>query len=368
MKKLKLLLVDDDAIDRRAVRRALASAKLPVEITEAAESVAAFAAIAEHSFDCILLDLRLPGRDGLDVLRTLAADGVDVPVVILTGHGDEDTAVEIMKAGAADYIAKALLTPQRLEQSVRHAVRVHQAEREAREARRAREEFLAIVAHDLRTPLGVVVLSSNALREALPEGPEGEEARALNAMVERAAAQMGKLIRDLLDASSIEAGRLRFDIQEHDPVALLAEAADLLGPLAQQKSITVKRPHSSAVRKVRCDRDRILQVLSNLIGNAIKFTHEGGVITLRLADAHEAVAFTVADNGPGVPEGAVTRIFERHWSGRGKAGADTGLGLYIAKGIVEAHDGRISLAPEAGGGTAFSFTLPRTPSRTSARE
>ncbi|MFS8066122.1 MAG: ATP-binding protein [Byssovorax sp.] len=368
MKKLKLLLVDDDAVDRRAVRRALAAAKLPVEITEAVDADAAFAAVAEHGFDCILLDLRLPGRDGLDVLRTLAADGVDVPVVILTGHGDEDTAVEIMKAGAADYIAKALLTPQRLEQSVRHAVRVHQAEREAREARRAREEFLAIVAHDLRTPLGVVVLSSNALREALPEGPDGEEARALNAMVERAASQMGRLIRDLLDASSIEAGRLRFDIQEHDAAALLADAADLLAPLAQQKSITMKRPHVSAVRKVRCDRDRILQVLSNLIGNAIKFTPDGGAITLRIADAPSAITFTVADNGPGVPEGAVSRIFERHWSGRGKAGADTGLGLYIAKGIVEAHDGQISLAPETGGGTAFSFTLPRDPSRIAARD
>ena len=366
MKKLKLLLVDDDAVDRRAVRRALTAAKLPVEITEAAESDAAFAALAEHSFDCILLDLRLPGRDGLEVLRTLTAEGADVPVVILTGHGDEDTAVEIMKAGAADYIAKALLTPQRLEQSVRHAVRVHQAEREAREARRAREEFLAIVAHDLRTPLGVIMLSSNALREALPEGPDGEEARALNAMVERAAAQMGRLIRDLLDVSSIEAGRLRFDIQEHDPVALLGEAADLLAPLAQQKSITVKRPSVGALRKVRCDRDRILQVLSNLIGNAIKFTPEGGRIALRVADAAEAVTFTVADNGPGVPEAAVTRIFERHWSGRGKAGADTGLGLYIAKGIVEAHDGRIALAPEPGGGTAFSFTLPRNQRRAAA--
>ena len=366
MKKLKLLVVDDDAVDRRAVRRALTAAKLPVEITEAAESVAAFAALAEHSFDCILLDLRLPGRDGLEVLRTLTTDGVDVPVVILTGHGDEDTAVEIMKAGAADYIAKSLLTPQRLEQSVRHAVRVHQAEREAREARRAREEFLAIVAHDLRTPLGVVVLSSNALRETLPEGPEGEEARALNAMVERAAAQMGRLIRDLLDVSSIEAGRLRFDIQEHDPAALLGEAADLLAPLAQQKSITVKRPSAGAVRKVGCDRDRILQVLSNLIGNAIKFTPEGGRICLRVADTAEAITFTVADNGPGVPEAAVTRIFERHWSGRGKAGADTGLGLYIAKGIVEAHDGRIALAPEPGGGTAFSFTLPRSARRSSA--
>ncbi len=143
------------------------------------------------------------------------------------------------------------------------------------------------MAHDLRTPLGVVVLSRNALREALPEGPDGEEARALNAMVERAASQMGRLIRDLLDASSIEAGRLRFDIQEHDAAALLADAADLLA---------------------------------------------------------------------------------RHWSGRGKAGADTGLGLYIAKGIVEAHDGQISLAPETGGGTAFSFTLPRSPSRIAARD
>lgn len=367
MKKLELLLVDDDEIDRRAVRRALTAAKLQVEVTEAAESGAAFDAVAQHTFDCILLDLRLPGRDGLDVLRTLTADGVDVPVVMLTSHGDEDTAVEIMKSGAVDYISKALLTPQRLEQSIRHALRVHRAEREARDARQAREEFLAIVAHDLRTPLGVILLSSNALRDALPAGPSGDDARGLNAMVERAAKQMGRLIRDLLDVSSIEAGRLRFDLQEHDPVALLSEAADLLAPLAGQKSITVKKPAAREMRSIRCDRARILQVLSNLIGNAIKFTPDGGVITLRVGDADKEITITVADNGPGVPDAAVARIFERHWSGRGQAGADTGLGLYIAKGIVEAHGGRISLAPVAGGGTAFSFTLPRKPIPSKAR-
>jgi FixJ family two-component response regulator len=248
VKKLKLLLVDDDEIDRRSVRRALTAAKFQAEVIEAAEAGAVFDAVAQHTFDCILLDLRLPGRDGLDVLRTLAADGVDVPVVMLIGHGDEDTAVEIMKSGAVDYISKALLTPQRLEQSIRHALRVHRAEREAREHRQAREEFLAIVAHDLRTPLGVILLSSNALREALPAGPSGDDARDLNAMVERAAKQMDRRIHDLLDGARIEAVRQQVARQEHDPVALQGEAADHPAPPAPQEAIVVKKPRPSKSR------------------------------------------------------------------------------------------------------------------------
>ena len=363
MKPLTLLLVDDDTVDRAAARRALAAANLPAEVVEAVDSDEAFAALAAQRFDCVLLDLVLPGRDGLEVLLDFAAHGIDVPVVMLTGYGDENVAVKLMKSGAADYVTKEGLTPARMEQAILQAIALHTARREAREAQQAREDLLAVVAHDLRTPLGVVLSCSEALRDILPGGPAGDEMRALADVTERAARRMNKLINDLLDTSSIAAGALRLNLHEADLAELLRESTELLAPLAKQKAIRLETRLAAEDARVRCDRDRIQQVLLNLISNAIKFTPEQGAIVVAAADAVggavEEITLSVSDDGPGIPDEAMPHLFERYWTGRGKAGADTGLGLFIAHGIVEAHGSRIAVATGVGLGTSFSFTLPR---------
>ena len=361
MKRLSLLLVDDDVVDRGAARRALAAASVRVDVIEATTADEAFTALASHRFDCILLDLFLPDRNGMEVLLALADQGIDVPVVMLTGSGDETMAVELMKAGAADYLVKAHLTSLRLERSVLQAVRLHESQRATRESHDAREELLAIVAHDLRTPIGIVLSCSEALREMLPKGPAGEEMRTLADVTERAARGMTKLIADLLDTSSIAAGRLRLDVQEHPIAVLLRESTELLAPLANQKAIRLETRLTANITenaRVRCDLDRIKQVLVNLISNAIKFTPERGAITVCATGAAE-VTLTVSDNGPGITEEAMPHIFERYWTGRAKAGEDTGLGLFIAQGIIAAHGGQITVARGVGTGTSFSFTLPR---------
>ena len=364
MKRLTLLLVDDDAIDRAATRRALAATNVPAEVVEAVDADQAFAALAAQRFDCVLLDLVLPGRGGLEVLLDFAAHEIDVPVVMLTGYGDENVAVKLMKSGAADYVTKDGLTPARMEQAVLQAIALHKARREAREAQQAREDLLAVVAHDLRTPLGVVLSCSEALREILPQGPAGEEMRALADVTERAAARMSKLINDLLDTSSIAAGALRLNLQETDLAAVVRESTELLAPLAKQKAIRLETRLAAEDARIRCDRDRIQQVLLNLISNAIKFTPEQGAIVVAATDAEgdraaEEITLSVSDDGPGIPDEAMPHLFERYWTGRGKAGADTGLGLFIAHGIVEAHGGRIAVATGVGAGTSFSFTLPK---------
>jgi phosphoserine phosphatase RsbU/P len=136
---VRLLLVDDDAVDRQVVHRALSHGGLQVEITETSDADQALAALTSSSFDCVLLDFQIPGRDGLWVLRAARAAGIDTPIVMLTGHGDEATAVNLMKAGAADYLAKGALSSGRLVAAVRNAIRVHQAEREAARAAKALE-------------------------------------------------------------------------------------------------------------------------------------------------------------------------------------------------------------------------------------
>ncbi|HKE19661.1 MAG TPA: ATP-binding protein [Kofleriaceae bacterium] len=153
---VRVLLVDDDVVDRRFVQRALAQGGLEVALTEADDAEQALSALTEQRFDCVLLDYRIPGRDGLWVLKAARAAGVEVPVVMLTGHGDEDTAVSLMKAGAADYLVKGALSSGRLVAAVRSAMRVHQAEREAAAAAQAledREERLRIALH--ATELGI---------------------------------------------------------------------------------------------------------------------------------------------------------------------------------------------------------------------
>lgn len=235
-----------------------------------------------------------------------------------------------------------------------------------RRARKAREEFLAIVSHDLRNPLGVLAMSAALTARSAPPGPEGAPLRRRAEIMTRATQRMEGLIRDLLDAASLESGRFPLSLENHDGCALIAEAADLFDALASPKSIELVREGQPDRCPVRCDRERVLQVLSNLLGNALKFTPPGGRITLSASASSGGVVFTVADTGPGIDPAERKQIFDRFWSGRGKAGADSGLGLYIAKGIVEAHRGRIWVESEVGEGSRFSFLLPSSPALSGA--
>ena len=227
--------------------------------------------------------------------------------------------------------------------------------REAQQAVRLREDVLAVVSHDLRNPLGAIDLSAAMLLQRY-----NGDARAKKQLetIRRSAERMEHMICDLLDMASIQAGRLALDRQPADAQALLDEVLDLHAPLAADRGILLERTCALAGVRLDCDRDRVAQVFSNLIGNALKFCRHGDRVTIACDVTERAARFTFADTGPGIAAADLPHLFEPYYSARRHAKQGTGLGLYICKGIVEAHGGVLEVASTPGGGATFAVTLP----------
>lgn len=231
--------------------------------------------------------------------------------------------------------------------------RLHEA---AKRATRLREQILAIVSHDLRNPIGTIDLAAKVLTGKWAISDTGNMSKQLEA-IQRSTARASRLISDLLDAASVQAGRLSLRIDQHDMEDMLRESVESFEPLAQEKGIELRWQFQVEDRSILCDRDRVLQVLGNLIGNALKFCNRGDFILVRANTNDREAVVSVADSGPGIPDAEVAHIFDLYWEGsRDKCG--TGLGLTIAKGIVESHGGHIWVDSRLGEGSSFFFTLP----------
>ncbi|WP_437306312.1 ATP-binding protein [Sorangium sp. So ce388] len=539
-RSVRLLVVDDDTVDRIAILRALRSGRVDAEIREADSVDSALAVLYEQQIDCVLLDFYLPGGDGLAVIEAARKAKLTAPFIMLTGQGDESLAVDLMKRGAADYVPKNLLTPERLVQSLRYVLRLNEAERredearralsrhanqlaqlteatlrihrslslneliqrttdearalldanvavarlaargvtqrsmtgvslseeyaaredrdgirdialglierrstsvrltddeiasdptcadvlsrapaelhprslvaaplrgrdgqcigsvqlldrrdgpfvesdevlltqlaqsasvalenarlynEAQAATRARDDLLAIVSHDLRNPLNTIAITASLLRSDLLQRKDGEEDDAVQLVdrMDRGIQRMTRLIEDLLDASRIEAGRLVVSPRVERGGALVREALEAAASLAEAKGCRVTQGPLDAGLEVLADRDRVLQVFSNLLGNALKFTPKGGVVSVSLCRVADLARFSVADTGPGIPPEHQPHLFDRYWKASQESRTGAGLGLYIARGIVEAHHGTVAVESTLGHGTTIHFSLP----------
>jgi signal transduction histidine kinase len=232
---------------------------------------------------------------------------------------------------------------------------IHQREQEssrrATEALRAKEELLGIVAHDLRSPLGAILLRATGIARQT----EAETVRASAAAIQTTCKRMADLIASLLDAANVEAGRLSVTKVRCEVSPLFSDLLETFGPAASAKTIRLEQGTTSSDLAVDGDRERLLQVLSNLVGNALSFTEEGGAIAVSASGGGGVVRFQVRDTGPGIPGEHLPRVFERYWKA-GSPGA--GLGLYIARGIVAAHGGRIWVENNLDRGATFTFEIP----------
>jgi signal transduction histidine kinase len=225
----------------------------------------------------------------------------------------------------------------------------------AEQASRAREEMLAIVAHDLRNPLNVVVMTAALLTDTEPPRERRVE---LLGTVRRAAQRMNRLIEDLLEVVRQESGQMRLDLDDVSAASIIDQTAEMFQAAAVERDVSLTIRGAPPELVVTGDTDRILQVMSNLVGNALKFVPRGGSVVLNCEQRDGVALFTVADSGPGIPQEDLDRLFEKFWQRRRADRRGVGLGLAIARGIVEAHGGRIWAESTVGIGSTFCFSLP----------
>jgi PAS domain S-box-containing protein len=226
----------------------------------------------------------------------------------------------------------------------------------AQHALHAREEVLGVVSHDLRGPLSTLVTTAVLLSETGRE--RRENTRKWLDIIRRAADQMNQLIGDLLDVSQIEAGRFAVDLSPHRLQTLLGHTCEQWGTLAQAGGLRLECDVEPGLPPVECDERQLARVLANLLGNALKFTPEGGSVRLRAAADGPEVRISVTDTGPGLSTEQIGRVFDRFWKAEDVDRRGAGLGLAIARGIVEAHHGRIGVDSVQGKGSTFWFALP----------
>ncbi len=251
----------------------------------------------------------------------------------------------------------ALLHMERVETDLRLRMERTRAD----EGLATRDEFMGMVSHDLRTLLGGIALQAAMLKRDAAEDAAGRRTAQAAEKIQRFTARMNRLIGDLVDVASIEEGRIRVAPELHDATELVRESVEAFLPLASSQGITLDAEIRGNTLMAKFDHERIFQVLANLLSNAIKFTPSGGTISLRVEPVGQEVRFSVMDTGSGIPGHQLETVFERFWQARSEDRRGLGLGLFISKGIVEAHGGRIWAESQPGKGSTFSFTLPGAP-------
>jgi len=359
---LRALIVEDEPADVELALRALSLADLEVT-SDVAQTANEFSELVrKNSYDVILADYKLPGWNGMESVEILRREGLDVPVILVTGALGELTAVECIKQGAADYVLKDHLA--RLPESVRRAMRERklredhrQAQEELARSNRDLEQFAYVASHDLQEPLRMVATYTQLLAERYQGKLDADADKYIHYAVD-GALRMQRLVQDLLAFSRV--GRQGFSHESTDCDAVLQMALTNLEAAIRESGAAVKH---AQLPVLVADRSQLVQVFQNLIGNAIKFRgSEPPLIRVNAEIQEKEWLFSVADNGIGIAaehRENVFVIFRRLHTHSEYPGS--GIGLSICKKIIEQHGGRIWVDSEPGRGSIFQFTLPIKP-------
>jgi signal transduction histidine kinase len=355
MKSIKtILLVEDNPGDARLVRETLnEQSPHSTEVTHVECMRDAEKYLAEHTVDIILLDPGLPDAQGLEAVRRIHAAAPGIPLVVLTGLDDEMLAAQAMQKGAQDYLVKGQIETRALLRALRYAI-------ERKRLDRMKDEFVATVSHELRTPLTSISASLGLLMGKAGANLPDAAVRLL-AIAHTNSQRLVRLVNDILDIEKMESGRVVFKFGRVEVRPLIRRAIEANRGFAEAGGMRIRLEDACAVCDVRADPDRLAQVVTNLLSNAIRFSPADNEVVVAIENGTDVVRISVRDHGPGISADFKPHIFERFaqvdaTNARQKGG--TGLGLSIVKQIVDRLSGAVGFGDAPGGGTIFHVELP----------
>ena len=373
MERLKLLVVDDEQPMREGVMRVLRkfAVSLPYadedygfELSEAGAGEEALDLIDRTPPDILLLDYKLPGIKGLDVLDHITRQQLDILTVMITAYASLETAVSATRYGAYDFLAKPF-TPEELRTAVqkatKHLVLSRQARRLSQEKRRVRFEFISVLAHELKSPLAAV----EGYLRIIQDRSAGADISAYDTMVARSVSRlegMRKMIFDILDLTRIESGQKKRELGPVDVRGVAQAAFETALPSAQERGISLNLQSPDKI-EMTADRGELEIILNNLVSNAIKYNRDQGKVDLSLAADDETVTMACTDTGIGMTEAECQQLFKefvRIKNEKTRRIMGSGLGLSTVKKLaVEYYGGGVSVESEPGNGSTFTVNLRR---------
>ncbi len=363
----QVLLIEDNPGDADLVRLRLVESASPVNVNCVNRLSDGLASLTAETPSVVLLDLNLPDSRGAETFRRVMQHAPDVPVVVLSGQDDEALAAKALHQGVQDYLVKGDISSKRLERAIRYAVERQALLRALEIAQKQqidfKNQFLSHVSHELRTPLTCIHQYVTLLLDGLAGTMAPEQTDHLKTVL-KSVNQLHAMLRDLLEATRAESGKMRVEPRCVALGELVQQTIAMMRPMAEEKKIGLEIGLDQRLPLVHADPDRVLEVLMNLVDNAIKFTPAEGSVMVQ-ASMVEAdpgrVYISVSDTGRGISPEAKTLIFERLYQDPDSVDnnrSGLGLGLFICREIVRLHEGRIWVSSELGQGSTFSFTLP----------
>jgi len=373
---IRILLVEDDEDDyliTRDLLHEIAADQYDIEWVKTFEK--GLDTLPRNEHDIALIDYRLGGKSGIELLREALERGCLAPAILLTGAGDRDIDMAAMEAGAADFLDKTTLTAPLLDRSIRYAIAqardrralieksfsLATAKEQAELANRAKSEFLANMSHELRTPLNAIIGFAEIMRDELSGPIDNPYYKDYMRDIYASANHLLEVINDILDVSKVEAGKIGLQESCFDVDSAIQSALRLVVARADEAGVAIEYEPRAGLPRLYADARRVKQMLLNLLSNAVKFTPAGGRVAVDVRLANDGLSISVADTGIGIAEDKIPLVFtpfaqvdgslKRKYEG-------TGLGLTLTKGLVELHGGAITMESALRQGTTVTLWFP----------
>ncbi|MFK8081797.1 MAG: ATP-binding protein [Granulosicoccus sp.] len=381
---MRVLVIDDNPYECEIYRYCVAAdPEYRFDFTNSRTGAEGLALCQSEDFDCVLLDYYLPDLNGTDLIEEIEQSTCGrLPVIVLTGAGTEATAADALRSGAADYLPKCQVSTESLKRTIVNAVekfrmknsiklQTQRLEKKNIDLQLKQDELLRFyhtVSHELKTPLTSIQEFASILLDGIAGELNEEQKDYLDIMLKNCH-QMSNEVNDLLDATRLETGKYHIELESCQVIDIIYPVVRSLEVISQSKSIELQHVPNDKLPAVSVDPKRCRQVVTNLLSNAIKFTDDGGTVRITYSHDQESadhIRVSVVDSGCGIESDKLDLIFERLYQVETQSrvglltpkGGGLGLGLTIARELVELQHGKLTVVSEPGEGSEFTFTLP----------